>query len=279
MSEFVPSTATYKWKIPSLSSKDRQLLSQWHARVYSHSRSDYPSDITQIIATFISPNESYTLNQIKTADAELFSSRMFEAHGLKWCLKFDPSNDAYLELFLVSFPPKLSTISTEISLDLEEVEDAKDLIHESFTKDTRRWGWRSGTLNISDFKDLEQLTFKVAISVVTIYNDQGHDVTTDWNNELPMKDDVKMPAALDLQSELHELMTVCASISQRIDGVEQRLGRIESLLEATDGLDIEGKLVRINTEIEQTNKNIRQLLYKSITCIVAVIAMVLCFVM
>eukprot|EP01084_Bolivina_argentea_P263091 445176_1 len=136
-----------------------------------------------------------TVNSIKNAhEGDEFCSEFIRMHSFIFYLELYPlgmSDDTnafpvntHTELYLTmaSFPPNVSSIAFKYKLQMKET----GTCFESFTQFDTKWmseGWPTYKLKHSELQCLDIYTFTLSISLIDIYDINGHVITKDYINK------------------------------------------------------------------------------------------------
>eukprot|EP01084_Bolivina_argentea_P116646 207226_1 len=200
-------TESYIWRIPSLSNHVQKLLCHSYIRNQCVSNTKISLDIINLCTQYYYPNDETTINEIKSAPKSTsFSSPIFRMHSLGWILTLFPNgkntfryrdrppflntdetqtNAVTLHLKPISFPDNISSISIRVRASLKETNKSHtDIVQLKtsavYSGDTGEKlpaaNWSCAISTNDKLKKLNQMTFKVEITVIDIYDHFGKTV-------------------------------------------------------------------------------------------------------
>ena len=121
------------------------------------------------------------ISRIKTAPSVCgFSSEIFEAHSLKWCIDLYPNgsfkereNSVNIFVRLLSLPSKYLKINARINIEFVELGDKYELI-KSAKFDGAIWGCPVSESFFDDLKEkiIDNINIKIKIEMIDIYEDR-----------------------------------------------------------------------------------------------------------
>eukprot|EP01083_Nonionella_stella_P110699 324126_1 len=164
--------STYTWKIPHTNAHRKDLLT--HGYIRQNTSKYIYEPIIHLFAAFYGP-ESFTLPDIQHAtNLQLFVSPIFTYNGFKWYLELHPNGSnienegsVILYLCLVMIPTHIRKLCISFQLSLAETNTVFRSI-KSFSPTKWYNCWSRDTLRFADIQHLDQLTFSVHMSLLTI---------------------------------------------------------------------------------------------------------------
>ena len=122
----------------------------------------------------------------KSKQFESFSSEIFIINGFKFMIQICP-NGSHLDnkgkfewfLCLVSIPPSISKVSVIYEVELEEL-GVKDNYRMELSLKCTSYGWGTKKLKFNEISKLKQLTFKLKVGIIDVYDENGETVTNKY---------------------------------------------------------------------------------------------------
>ena len=150
----------------------------------------------------------------RSPTGKMFESQVFDD---MFCIQIYPNgvNErgvGHSQLFcqICAFPKGITAILTKLELSCIGHGQWQHIV--KFTQTQNNWGWDHGTLTIDDLYDFHQLTFKVKIQFIELYDEKGVETKNRWkisNDESDDDDDdvhdEKTPHEHDKSHQLMEL--------------------------------------------------------------------------
>ena len=160
--------------------KDQTVMQDWSKYI-----SNYPCNKFDSYRWKISNKDIMT--KIKTAPNCIgFFNDLFELFGIKMLVEIVPNGDTkddigdcVLYIWIASFPVNLSAISVFAILTCHET-NTKYRGSFQFDKESSVIRWDPDTLKFEDIMNVDQLTFKVEMILIDIFDKNGYCMTNEW---------------------------------------------------------------------------------------------------